>query len=131
MEDFTKAYQAEIDGKPVKNNKGRKITVPGHVRAGINYNVLLQHFEDNISSRINNGDKVKVFQLKQNDFDFPTIAFPGEISKFPKWFIDNFEIDLKLSEEKLISAKLEGIFSSMNQEVPTPQLTHITSIVSF
>ena len=143
LDTFNLAYAAELEGKPFvakPDAKGnyraakpgeRKLTIPGHCRAAINYNVLLEHYEDNISSRINNGDKVKVFQLKKNDHGYPTIAFPAEISKFPKWFLENFEIDLKLSEDKLISAKLEGIFASMGQEVPTPQLSRVTSIVEF
>jgi hypothetical protein len=131
LEHYTEVYFAEISGKPMKKSNGKKITVPGQVRAACNYNVLLEEFEDNISPKINNGDKVKVFQLKSNSYGFTTIALPAELSHFPHWFSEYFEIDLKLSEEKLITAKLEGIFECMGLEVPTPQLTHVKSFVKF
>ena len=127
---YSEVYFSAEKGNPIKKN-GRKVTVPGHIRAAVNYNVLLVHYNDTISPRINNGDKVKVFQLKRNDFGFDTIAFPGDISKFPEWFIDNFDLDLKLSEEKLITAKLEGIFSCMGLEVPSPQRARVASLIEF
>jgi hypothetical protein len=132
LDKFTTAYLLELAGKPMKSKSGKgKLTVPGHCRASINYNMMLEHFGDNVSAKINNGDKVKVFQLKENDFTFPTIAFPAEITKFPPWFLDNFEINLKISEEKLITSKLEGIFSCQGLEVPSPNLTRVLGIVEF
>lgn len=132
LEHFTKAFHAELEGTPFKAKSGKgKLTIPGHCRAAIHYNLLLEEFNDKLFSKINNGDKVKIFQLKKNEYGYMTIAFPGEITKFPKWFIENFEIDLCISEEKLITAKLEGVFGCMGLEVPSPQLTRVLSIIDF
>jgi hypothetical protein len=132
FEHYEEVYYAELSGKPMKKANGKsKITVPGHIRASINYNRLLEEFNDLDNPKINNGDKVKVFQLKQNDFRFETIAFPADIVQFPKWFIENFELDLIKSEEKLITAKLQGIFDAMELDVPTPQSTFINSVIEF
>lgn len=132
LETFTEAYYAELEGKPklAKNGKS-KLTIPGHVRAAIHYNVLLEEFNDTVSKPIQNADKVKVFELCENAYKFKTIAFPADIIQFPNWFLENFEINLKLSEEKLITNKLEGIFESMSLDVPSPQNTLINSVVQF
>jgi len=132
LELYTEAYFAELEGRPLKSKNGKgKMTVPGHIRASVNYNVLIDEYNDNIHPKIMNGDKVKVFELKNNEFGFKTLAFPADLTKFPTWFLDNFEIDMKVSEEKLINAKLLGIFDAMGLEVPTPQTVRVNSIVQF
>lgn len=132
IEKFTLAYEAELLGKPIlKEGSTSKVTVPGHVRAAINYNMLVQEYEGPGGLLIASGDKVRVFELKTNEYDFPTIAIPAESSHFPSWFIDNFSINLKLTEEKMIDAKLKGIFAAINEEVPTPFLTRVKSVIQF
>ena len=129
---FTRAYEAELAGKPMKNAKGTgKLTIPGHCRAAINYNKLAEHFEGVDATLIAGGDKVKVYQLKSNDFDFETIAIPAEAVSFPDWMVDTFEIDFKLTEEKLIDNKLQGIFSAWGYEVPTPFLARVNKVLRF
>lgn len=132
LETFTEAFYAELEGKPklAKNGKS-KLTIPGHVRAAIQYNVLLEEFNDTVSKPIQNADKVKVFELCDNAFKFKTLAFPADMTQFPQWFLDNFEVNLKISEEKLITNKLEGIFSAMDLDVPSPQNSLINSVLQF
>ena len=129
---FSQAYNAELAGDPMPaaNGKG-KLTIPGHVRAAINYNVLVQEFEGNDGSFIMGGDKVKVFNLKSNDFGFDTIAIPAESEDFPFWFFDNFKINLKETENKLIDSKLAGIFEAWGYEVPTPFSSRVNSIMEW
>ena len=132
LDHFTEAYFAELDGKPFKNASGSgKLTIPGHVRAAINFNVLSKEFEGADGKQITGGDKVKVFQLKPNDFDFPTIAVPAETDSFPSWLTDNLLIDLKQTEEKLVENKLKGIFAAWGYEVPSPLRSRIASVLSF
>jgi DNA polymerase elongation subunit (family B) len=108
-----------------KNGKMRSLTIPGHVKAALNYNKALQHF-DKGSKEIHSGDKVVQFYLKKNEFGFETIAFPSELSKFPPWFLDNFQVNVKMTEDKMFDNKLAGIFSALGKDVPSPQsvLTH-------
>ena len=129
---YTKAYFAELEGKPLKASNGKnKLTIPGHCRAAINYNVLAEEFEKKDALLISSGDKVKVFNLKSNEFNFDTIAIPAETESFPSWLIENLEIDFVLTEEKLIDNKLEGIFSAWGYEVPTPFLSRVNSVLKF
>lgn len=132
LEIFTEAFFAELNGTPklAKNGKS-KLTIPGHVRAAIHYNYLLEYFKDTINKPIQNADKVKVFELCENSFGYKTIAFPADVVEFPHWFIENFSVDLKISEEKLITNKLEGIFNALGKDIPSPQNTLINSILQF
>ena len=53
------------------------------------------------------------------------------MTKFPKWFLENFTVDTALTEEKMIDLKLEGIFSAIDWEVPNKQTRLTNSILEF
>lgn len=106
------------------------MTIPGHVRAALNYNYLIDIFDQG-SKKILSGDKVLVYSLKPNDYNFKSIAIPSDQIKFPEWVLSNFQIDIKTSEQKLIDSKLEGIFSAIGLDVPSPQSALTNSILGF
>jgi hypothetical protein len=112
-----------------KPNKG-KVKLPGHIRAAVNYNELVQQHEQG-AKLLRSGDKVKIFYLKPNAHGLKSIAFPADTETFPEWFSENFQVDLKLTEQKMFDNKLEGIFSAIGWEVPTPQNTLINKIFVF
>lgn len=109
---------------------GRTIAVPGHVRASLNYNDLLQIFEKG-GKEIRSGDKVLIYQVKANQFGYDTVAIPAEMTKFPGWMIENFVIDVALTEQKMFDNKLSGIFSALGRDVPSPQSMLFQSLVQF
>ena len=113
-----------------KRGKG-KVRLPGHIRAAIMYNELVQEFEGAGAKLVQSGDKVKVFYLLNNPYKIKSIAFPSDIAKFPKWFDEHFKVDIPLTEQKMIDAKLEGIFEAWGHEVPTIQGAFVKSIVQF
>ena len=113
-----------------KNDKMRGLTIPGHVKAALNYNKALQHF-DKGSKEIHSGDKVVQFYLKKNEFGFESIALPSELSKFPQWFTENFQVNVKMTEDKMFDNKLAGIFAALGEDVPSPQSVLTNSILSF
>lgn len=112
-----------------KTGRG-KAKLPGHIRAAINYNELVQQY-DKGAKLLRSGDKVKVFYLLPNSYGMKSIAFPADMDTFPSWFKDSFRIDTKLTEEKMFDNKLEGIFSAIGWEIPTPQNTLINKIFQF
>ena len=109
---------------------GRKLTIPGHARAALNFNTLLDVF-DKGSKPIRTGDKVLIFYLKPNAYKFDSIAFPAEFTKFPQWFVDNFKVDINKTEQKMFDSKLRGVFDAIGEVVPTLQSVFIKSIVEF
>jgi DNA polymerase elongation subunit (family B) len=100
----------------------KKVRLPGHVRAAINFNAHLAEVKDKVIQPIKSGNKVKIFYLKPNDMQFTSIAIPVDLEKLPPWFADDFTIDIKKTEEKLIDLKLESLFGPLGWVVPTPQL---------
>lgn len=129
---FDRAYEAELNNNPMLNSTGSgKLTIPGHVRAAINFNRISKMFDGNDGLQISSGDKVKVFNLKQNDFDYGSVALPAEIDYFPYWFEETFQVDLKATEEKLVTAKLDGIFSAWGYAVPTAFEQRVNKLLVF
>jgi hypothetical protein len=113
-----------------KANLG-KCKLPGHVRAAINYNEIVQHFEGTSGKLLKSGDKGLVFYVKPNEFGVKSIAIPIDFEQFPKWFEENFTVDLKLTEEKMIDSKIEGTYEALGWEIPTPQKSLANKILRF
>jgi DNA polymerase elongation subunit (family B) len=99
----------------------KKVRLPGHVRAAINFNEHLKEVKDKGIQPIKSGNKIKIFYLKPNDMRYTSIAIPVDLEFLPTWFKDDFVIDIKKTEEKLIDLKLESIFGPLGWVVPTPQ----------
>jgi hypothetical protein len=114
-----------------KTAKGKKLTIPGHARASCNYNAFINEHDPGLK-RIHAGDKVLIFYLRPNQYNFKSLAFPAEMSKFPDWFSEYFKVDIKKTESKMFDSKLEGIFSAaFKREVPTPQTVLTNSLLEF
>lgn len=124
-------YLAEYQNPgTVRTAAGRKLAIPGHARASCNYNAALEKFDKGAKS-IRSGDKVLVFYLKPNDWDFNAIGFPAELARFPPWFEEHFQVDTKTTESKMFDSKLQGIFDALGKDVPSPQSVLTNSILSF
>lgn len=113
-----------------KAGKGR-VNLPGHVRAAVNYNEMVKQFEPGVGKMLRAGDKGIIFYLKPNEFGFKSIALPADAEQFPSWFKENFKLDKKLTEDKMIDSKLERVFEALEWEIPTPQKTLNKSILRF
>jgi hypothetical protein len=114
-----------------KAANGKKLTIPGHARASCNYNAFIAEHDPGLK-RIYAGDKVFIFYLRQNQFNFKALAFPAEMTKFPEWFSEHFKVDIKTTEDKMFDSKLESIFTAAYQkEVPTHQSVLTNSLLEF
>jgi DNA polymerase elongation subunit (family B) len=125
LDSFTQKYNTIV-----KTGQG-SVTIPGHVRAAINYNEMLFLENDVISPKIKSGDKIKVYYIKDNSFGYKSIALPADTSAFPSWFAKHFDIDTDLMEDKLIVSKLQIILGPLGLNVPTPQNKLINDLLSF
>jgi hypothetical protein len=114
----------------IKSSTGGKLAIPGHVRAACNYNFLIDIFEKG-GKTIKSGDKALVYYLKPNQYKFESIAFPAELTRFPDWFLENFKLDRNKTEKLMFDSKLDGIFSSIGKDVPSPQTVLTASILEF
>jgi DNA polymerase elongation subunit (family B) len=124
LERYTAAFEIEKAGGAEMKR------CPGHVRAAINYNEMLALF-GGTDQPIRGGEKAATVYLRPNDFGFTSMSFPLSVDWLPDWFKAHFSIDLHLTEQKMIDAKIEGIFEALGQEVPTPQSAHVNSVFTF
>ena len=89
---------------------------PNHVRAAINYNKLLKVFEVTNINPISDGDKVIWGYLKQNPYNFKSIAlkvFEDIESDEILDFVNN-HIDRNMIFDKLLIKKLQQYWDSLN-----------------
>lgn len=113
-----------------RSKSGKKLTIPGHARAALNYNMMLDHF-DKGAKPIVSGDKILVYYLRPNEYNYESMAVPSDMTRFPDWFIENFKVDKSKTEERMFDSKLEGIFTAIGKDVPSPQSVLTNSLMSF
>lgn len=108
-----------------------KVNMPGNARASINYNYILEILQNKNLVPITSGQKIKIIWLKENEFNFKSIAFPSEFENLPDWFNQRFEVDLNLTEKKLVDKKIDKIFSAIGWQVPTFHSVIVNNLLSF
>lgn len=87
---------------------GVKASVPGHVRASINWNTLRRMHNDNYSMVISDGQKVVVCKLKPNPMNFTSVAYPVDESHLPTWFLE-LPFDHSTMETTIVDQKVENL----------------------
>ncbi len=105
--------------------------LPGNVRPSINHNLCLEMFGDQDTRPIISGSKIKIVWLKDNEHGFKSMAFSSDTEELPRWFTDNFKIDAKITETKLIDQKLKNIFEPIDWEIPTEHTVIVQKLLSF
>jgi len=98
-------YGLDKDGDEIYKGKAR---IPGHVRAAINYNQLLDLYNDNFSMRITDGMKTIVCKLKKNPIGITSVAIPIDEKRIPDWFKE-LPFDVDAMEEAIINKKVKNL----------------------
>ena len=91
-----------------KKGEKAKTTIPGHVRASVNWNNLLDHHGDKFSMRITDGSRIVVCRLKPNNLKMDSIAYPVDEPHLPQWFKD-LPFDHAAMEEVIIDKKVDNL----------------------
>ena len=82
-----------------------KANMPGHVRAGMNWNTMKRMNNDKYSLQIIDGMKVIVCKLKQNPMGWTSIAYPTDELHIPGWFkelpFDDAEMEATIVDQKV------------------------------
>ena len=87
-------------------------TIPGHVRASINWNDLKTMFGDNYSMTIMDGMKVIVCRLRNNPMGYNSVAYPTDELHLPQWFRD-LPFDDEGMEEAVLDKKIDNVLGAM------------------
>jgi hypothetical protein len=87
-----------------KHDDARNKTIPGHVRASINFNQLREIYHDHNSQKIQDGDKIIICRLRPNPLGMSSIAYPVDLAILPDWF-KTLPFDDELMAETLITKR--------------------------
>jgi DNA polymerase elongation subunit (family B) len=98
------------------HNAVRKVTIPGHVLASLNYNKLKKIYNDHYSMPIQDGQKVIVCKLKPNPSGMTSVAYPTDELQLPTWFKE-LPFDHDAMEEALIDKKLDNLLGVLNWNI--------------
>ena len=98
-----------------KKDKG-KVNMPGHVRAALNWNRMLDIQGDKYSMRIADGSKVIVCKLKGNIYKMDSIAYPIDEPHLPAWF-KGLPFNDELMEETIIDNKLNNLVGVLDWDL--------------
>jgi DNA polymerase elongation subunit (family B) len=88
-----------------KEEREGKTNMPGHVRAGMNWNTMRRMNSDNYSMQIVDGMKAIVCKLKPNALGWTSIAYPTDELHLPQWFrelpFDDAEMEATVVDQKI------------------------------
>jgi DNA polymerase elongation subunit (family B) len=104
----------------LKNDKAA--TLPGHVRASINWNKLRKMNNDNFSMEIKDGTKVVVCKLKDNNMRMTSVAYPVDEQHLPQWFKELPFNDAEM-EEGILDQKLENLIGVLSWNLKSTKET--------
>jgi DNA polymerase elongation subunit (family B) len=90
-----------------EKKKGRT-TMPGHVRASLNWNTLRRMNSDRRSLEITDGMKVIVCKLRDNMMGFTSVAYPIDQLHLPKWFLE-LAFDHSAMETSVVDKKIDNL----------------------
>lgn len=97
-------------------NDYKKVAIPGHVQASMNYNWLRTLNNDYYSMPIYDGSKIIVCKLKNNPLKIHSIAYPVDETHLPHWFKE-LPFDNDRMEYDLIDLKLKNIIGILNIDI--------------
>lgn len=99
-----------------KEKKAGKTTMPGHVRASLNWNTLKRMMDDKYSVAITDGAKVIVCKVKDNPMGYTSVAYPVDELRLPQWFKDLPFNDAEM-ENAVIDEKLENLIGVLDWDL--------------
>ena len=115
-----------------KEQREGKATMPGHVRAALNWNRLKEMNSDNYSQGIVDGMKTIVCKLKDNPLGYTSVGYPTDESQLPQWFKD-LPFDDQLMEATIVDKKIDNLLGVLKWELKAKTQTANTfdSLFSF
>jgi len=85
-----------------------RANMPGHVRAGMNWNTMKKMNSDNYSQQIIDGMKTIVCKLKPNPLNWTSIGYPTDEMHLPQWFKE-LPFDDALMEATVVDQKIDNL----------------------
>lgn len=105
-----KKAQESVD---LNKDSGKRKTIPGHVLASLNWNLLCEIYNDYGAMRIQDGQKVIVCKLRSNPLGMTSVAYPVDQLYLPDWF-KSMPFDNALMEATILDKKLENLLGVLH-----------------
>ena len=96
--------------------KTKRVNLPGHVLASLNWNHLKKLYTDHGSMEIQDGAKVIVCKLRDNNLGMTSVAYPIDQDHLPDWF-KNLPFDHEAMETALIDKKIHNLLSVLGWDL--------------
>lgn len=96
--------------------KDKKMTIPGHVDASLNWNKLVKMNHDTYSTIISDGAKVIVCKLKPGPLKMKAVAYPIDQMHLPEWFKE-MSFDDDGMENVIIDKKLNNLVAVLGWDL--------------
>jgi hypothetical protein len=112
-------YYSDIIDRQLDKIKvdGKRVSVPGHVRASLYWNMLRDINRDNQSMKILNGSKIVVCKLKETpDNAMTSIAYPIDEPHLPEWF-KSLPFDDEAMMDIVVNKKLDNILGVLKWDL--------------
>jgi DNA polymerase elongation subunit (family B) len=109
-----------------------KANMPGHVRAGMNWNTLKRMNSDKYSEPIIDGMKTIVCKLKANPLGWTSIGYPTDATHLPDWFKE-LPFDDSLMEATIVDQKISNLLGVLDWDLKanTDTASTFDSLFSF
>jgi hypothetical protein len=105
------AMQQRMGGQKIS-----KVTMPGHVRASLNWNLMLDIHNDKQTTKIVDGQKIIVCKLKENATNMTSIAYPIDEAHLPDWFID-LPFDEDAMQAAIVDKKIDNLLGVLKWDL--------------
>jgi DNA polymerase elongation subunit (family B) len=121
------ALQAKLQGRKVQ------LTIPGHVQASLNWNLLREVNNDRHTGPIVDAQKIIVCKLKETaDNVMTSVAYPIDESHLPDWFL-NLPFDEDAMREAIVDQKIRNLLGVLNWDLnrANKEMAHMESLFDF
>lgn len=122
VSDLTKYSTKLSDSEAIKPTSAKvagsgKVTMPGHVRASLNWNKLCEVYDDRYVQRITDGTRIVVCKLKPNNaLRMDSVAYPTDEPHLPQWFL-KLPFDQNAMEQTIIDNKIDNLLGVMDWDL--------------
>ena len=96
--------------------KSKRVNLPGHVLASLNWNQLKKLYADHGCMEIQDGAKVIVCKLRDNHLGMTSVSYPIDQDHLPDWF-KQLPFDHEAMETALIDKKVHNLLSVLGWDL--------------
>ena len=126
---YKEKEEIELANK-LRGMKTKSFTIPGHVKASMNWNRLREINNDHHATRITDGHKIIVCKLKESPDNLMTsVAYPIDETHLPDWFLE-LPFDDEAMMHAIIDKKIKNLLDVLEWDLSkaNPDKTLINSL---